>query len=75
MSEIKLLACPFCGHPAKIKPHDDKIIIECGNYECNIIPFTVANSKEEAAAKWNTRIKPIKRVKSHVSEKENRADN
>lgn len=74
MSKIKLLPCPFCGHSAISHPHMDKIHIDCSNYNCAVKPFVVADSEEEAADAWNTRSKPIKRVRSRVSEKENRAD-
>lgn len=69
MSEIKLLPCPFCGYPAEIHPYKDRVHVECSNYKCAVVPFVIADSEEEAAAKWNTRTKPIKRVRSRVSEK------
>lgn len=74
MNEVKLLACPFCGHSAIVKPHDGKMIVECDNYGCHVKPFAVEDSEAEAAAAWNTRTKPIKRVRSRILEKENRAD-
>lgn len=74
MSKIRLLACPFCGYPAEIKPHNGKTIVDCGNYACRAQPFVVEDSEADAAAAWNTRTKPIKRVRSRIFEKENRAE-
>ena len=69
-----IAGCPQNGHAAHMNLYKDSVHIDCKNYDCTVKPFVVAYSEEEAAAKWNTRTKPIKRVRSRISEKENRAD-
>lgn len=57
MSEMK--PCPFCGAPAMLRKHEERIkpfFVRCGNLDCRLIVATdYFATKDEAIEAWNRR--------------------
>ena len=54
--------CPFCGETPEWEPWHGggptKIRIGCASDRCMVSPSVTGETPSEAAARWNTRIKP-----------------
>lgn len=63
-ASVQMLPCPFCGAAAEIEPWHGgaptKIMISCsdGEYNCDICPTVVGETREEAISRWNMRTQP-----------------
>lgn len=55
--------CPFCGgHPVAEPWHGGsprKIIIQCDNEDCDVLPDVTGESPEDALERWNKRVEVV----------------
>jgi hypothetical protein len=55
--KIKLLPCPFCGHPAESRTAREPSQIGCFNSRCSVRPKASSTCQNTAIGKWNNRVR------------------